>query len=752
MDRKRKSTKSTGQHKAQGKSKSKNKGKGRPRKTRRVAAEQDDCTVRLPDELWHMILNGTDGRGRAFLHPFERPLVRAVCSRWRAIVERPGAAATKGHLERVWRITALDRDNDSIRQTFMAGRILTIATVALFLRGDPRWSRALLLRHYTGGASYGTRDAKPRSDSLSSSPSLPPDDGVHDGDDHDDIESDSVGDGQGADESAAAAAVGGSRSMLFSYVSIKKRIAAFYECMGEPEREPDHDIITAAARHLVGQTNSLGRTVRARMALVTHVPRTFVVMGDVDHALEFLVRNLERRVVDSWRTLKLTRSVIYHGASHPDPRQRDNVDRFLGALTLVTHASMMTNTSKNMVRQALRVWSALAATGSVECIRALVQILGGTETAETLQRTQAAAARFPNTTPLSREHHPRVCSWLSGARTTYANCVVNASNRHWTWAARDSDHLLAVIEAHGMHQDDVERAMFEAVLCRDYARATAILDFARAGMRPPYGLHTNVEFVPALIARAASVPREAVAWAVREGYKPEARHLQCMMDKAWSALYTNDGRALYAKPTITTWYASHWSAPTFDYALSVELLAEAWPAQLMDAPDIVRNALWYMLSDGRWSDVAKTIEKLALAVGSYMDDAHRDPCGKPKDGVDRSAEAGDTPQVDQSLMREAGSGRPQKCNIWNKMATGTLRYTRPDFVPEDYFRRDRTVSRALLLAKLADYCDAAINPETAHAWRFWCSTPKPIELDLKESALIRLFQRGLCCPSTKPDA
>ncbi|AGO85053.1 F-box domain containing protein [Pandoravirus salinus] len=91
-----------------------------------VVRGDTDATTCLPDELWHMILNGADARGVAFLPPSYRVAARMTCSRWRLIVSTPSATD---------RVRLVGDDEDDPDGRLAVGAVVTVDAIKpLFAR------------------------------------------------------------------------------------------------------------------------------------------------------------------------------------------------------------------------------------------------------------------------------------------------------------------------------------------------------------------------------------------------------------------------------------------------------------------------------------------------------------------------------------------------------------------------------------------------------------------------------------------
>lgn len=97
-------------------------------------ARDDTHAEWLPTELWDFILNGADSKGVPLLDPSLRVVPRLVCRRWRAVVENPMDAWTRGHLDLACQQSLSTDDNSRKRQAFLAGRVVTARSAALFVR------------------------------------------------------------------------------------------------------------------------------------------------------------------------------------------------------------------------------------------------------------------------------------------------------------------------------------------------------------------------------------------------------------------------------------------------------------------------------------------------------------------------------------------------------------------------------------------------------------------------------------------
>lgn len=87
-----------------------------------------DATACVPDELWHMILNGADARGLSFLARSFRVAARMTCRRWRLAVSTPSAS------DRI-RLVGDDRDDPDGR--LAVGAVVTVNTIVpLFARSS----------------------------------------------------------------------------------------------------------------------------------------------------------------------------------------------------------------------------------------------------------------------------------------------------------------------------------------------------------------------------------------------------------------------------------------------------------------------------------------------------------------------------------------------------------------------------------------------------------------------------------------
>lgn len=83
-----------------------------------------DATECLPDELWHMILNGADTRGLSFLPQSSRVAARMTCRRWRLVVSTPSATD---------RIRLVGDDDDDPDGRLAVGAVITVDAIRPYL-------------------------------------------------------------------------------------------------------------------------------------------------------------------------------------------------------------------------------------------------------------------------------------------------------------------------------------------------------------------------------------------------------------------------------------------------------------------------------------------------------------------------------------------------------------------------------------------------------------------------------------------
>lgn len=87
-----------------------------------------DATTCLPDELWHMILNGADARGLSFLSRSFRVAARMTCRRWRLVVSTPSAPD---------RVRLVGDDQDDPDGRLAVGAVVTVdAILPLFAQSS----------------------------------------------------------------------------------------------------------------------------------------------------------------------------------------------------------------------------------------------------------------------------------------------------------------------------------------------------------------------------------------------------------------------------------------------------------------------------------------------------------------------------------------------------------------------------------------------------------------------------------------
>ncbi|QBZ81490.1 F-box domain containing protein [Pandoravirus celtis] len=79
-----------------------------------------DATECLPDELWHMILNGADARDLSFLPQSSRVAARMTCRRWRLVVSTPSATD---------RIRLVGDDDDDPDGRLAVGAVITVNAI-----------------------------------------------------------------------------------------------------------------------------------------------------------------------------------------------------------------------------------------------------------------------------------------------------------------------------------------------------------------------------------------------------------------------------------------------------------------------------------------------------------------------------------------------------------------------------------------------------------------------------------------------
>ena len=107
--------------------------RGRQQRQRLCARLPRSCPADwLPNELWDLILNGSDSRGNAFLDPSQRVLLRRVCSRWHHIVGSPLGHWQPTHLLAARRTYACFDNSPEWTAGFFAGRIVSLGAALVF--------------------------------------------------------------------------------------------------------------------------------------------------------------------------------------------------------------------------------------------------------------------------------------------------------------------------------------------------------------------------------------------------------------------------------------------------------------------------------------------------------------------------------------------------------------------------------------------------------------------------------------------
>jgi len=656
-----------------------------------------DCTAWLPDELLDLILSGTDGSGsHGFLHPLERPLARLVCARWRRLIKNPSPQWARGHLMRAWeRFRAFEWDDRYSCDSFVQGRVLCLPGIALFLRG-PLWTPAAL----------GLTSSS--SDPPTADPILFLDDESGRAQEHtstrkgpnSDLRDHKKGRRQRRrrrrqEHKATCPAVIETQTapettpLAPDKHTCYARIDAYCVAVGGQEKAwgTRSNFIVAFLKHLVGAKHA---SKCRGTCMIERVAAGLARLDDGVTVVRFLAAS-----AGTPKNLPMAHMLValFH---HIVERGHDDVRSFLAMMQLACHASPYYGDLKRDVR---KLWAILAKTASVRCISALVAILDDdsvkseklpAKTVDLLERSRVLEGDIIQNMRAQPMWHQLRLARDANAITYTSFFELNS----WLPDAISSGALCKVLAAHGTRAMDLERALGILFQRRDvdYALADEVAELGRSRLG---GLKFNE--CPNWII-SSIVPADVAAWAHRHGYVPTNGQLQEMIEDAADPL-------------------DRFSDSTKLHDI-VETLVQVWPKRITSCRAALRSGIVRALANGNWACARAVIESLSRAALPAIEADQATVWHK----VSRC-----TPKrVKQHTYDSCSDGDD------NDDDSGTDVH-----IPQD------TVTRAVLLARLANRCDPKTNPATFRHWRAWCGAPVPIPANVNETAVASLVMRGL---------
>lgn len=644
----------------------------------------------LPDEVWDLVLNGTDSRGNALVDPRERVVLRAVCRRWRHVVGHPSPQWVDGHLATAWRMSPCSiGGGDALKAKFATGRVATFVGAVSFVCGSL-------------ACPPSTPDARPaivlgRDTVATESLAVDTEDRV----------ATPVRDGVERDRDGIVRRIAERLKAYTSLVARKERIQAGWrsECC----------LLIA---YLVGQLDPLSAETQPEQCAARRIAPVLVALGRPHEALSFFERQFPVDVTNICASLvfvgglfKVMRSLAYYG--------RDDVRVMTTALELGTRVQIRHTMQfeRTCERHVLYVWRGLAQTCAIKCIRALTSVI---------QRQSGDAAHAAPFFPLLsgaavviNPAHP-ICRVLAEARDrAETHFGTDYGDRYWLPDALFASDPVAVLEAHGPRAHDIKRVVSILTSADRYTDADPIVSSAiRAwGSLSDY---VNASLMMHAIVKSKTLT-DAIVWAARRGYVPCAGHVAQIV-RARLLVLGADRRQVF---TV------------------VALLANTWPAQYMAESTATSHILENMIRGGRWRD-ADLLMRLLMPVALPTIGAFEKIDNVAPDSDDPSARQNDEPVVPVEWRVADGPARPSdsrpEYSVWAAILSGI---TEVSCLDERQGALTARPHRFQVLSKLIDHYDLERNSPMGAAWRFWCGPPTRFSIDKRDHALIRLAHHGL---------
>jgi len=708
--------------------------RGRHRREK-VKYKERDCAEWLPDEVWDLILNGTDSHERAFMAPHERPLLRLVSPRWCAIIENPQPSWATGHLERAARLALSDQtgfvilDRDALgklRRAFVRGRVVMASSAVLFVRG-PSWHPSRIC--VVSGHVLPTFNDPER--------------------------------GRTADAQTTCCGRTTDRTIA--------RLGEYLSLVGAPITDRrDRMRLNALTGYLVGDAclvshgdNGTPLPSKSQMRVLDDVAPCLALLGHPFTALR-VYRQWLGTAVDIVKVIDLFKrclvSMIRSGVD--DPRA------FFAALSMSGCKFMTALTTLGCFGSVSNIQRALFEAGAARSLHALLVAVRNHDATPTAPHQQMQAGIVSHAPSERALGHPPPCDYRSivmfkrGKPFSFDGRFGNAlahevraidaqpdDKRRGEWipyALHGADPL-GMLAVCGARPEDLGRAISIALCDEDTALADRIAAMSHKD---------QVWCTPSCFARAivlAGSPRLSADWFARRCIgAPLHGHVAAALE-----LTLNQARSR----THIGW---HVCVPDI-----IAALAAMWPTHLLQQRPLLERVLSQLLIGSHWKQLASVIDHLTPLVTIAL--SERDIIN-----VDPAPSSADSPLADTHSRRHT---------IWASVADGTILpydidvsacatadaarrcvsdvkgneddtvaitvdlgdiLESPHTYSASYLSRDQIIiPRTIVLAKLAFCCDPRTNPDNAHAWRFWCGEPTPVRPYGHERAAAMLSERGL---------